>query len=388
MKKKAPKSHRRLPIDFGDEPLCPVPIRRSAGPVHVNPRGLSLSLSGAKRRWSRRPSPRRQAFRSVASLSPGNDVGLYFDPSGFKIYLSSLERRRGFTLVEVLVVLALLSLIVFALMAVFSSTQRAFRASMTQTDTLEGGRAVVDLIASDLEGMTPSYGVSNSGAAANGSLNFVATVKNQPFSSPPSPLYQSLVGSPSGIFRTNVLEDVFMLSKANINGVPSWIGTGYSVNTNLPDGTLYPLYRFYMATNAALGTLGQFMIYTNFATLQYTNSAIWSHMMDGVVNLTVRAYDTNGIWMTNGYNLALTTNLIHNTVFQPPLSGEVGLYMVSNAVPASVQFELGTMEDRTLEHAESLSGVNQSNFLANAVGQVHVFVRRVWIRNLDLSAYQ
>ena len=46
-----------------------------------------------------------------------------------------------------LVVMALLSLIVLALMAVFNSTQTAFRASVTQTDILEAGRAAMDLIA-------------------------------------------------------------------------------------------------------------------------------------------------------------------------------------------------------------------------------------------------
>ena len=40
-----------------------------------------------------------------------------------------------------LVTLALLSLIVLALMTVFNSTQTAFRASLTQTDILESGRA-------------------------------------------------------------------------------------------------------------------------------------------------------------------------------------------------------------------------------------------------------
>jgi nitric oxide reductase large subunit len=63
-------------------------------------------------------------------------------------------------------------------------------------------------------------------------------------------------------------------------------------------------------------------------------------------------------------------------------------YFMSNAIPASVQIELGTMEDHTLVHAEGLSGVNQSNYLANAAGQVHIFRQRVWIRNIDLTAYE
>jgi prepilin-type N-terminal cleavage/methylation domain-containing protein len=67
----------------------------------------------------------------------------------------------GFTLVEILVVVVLMSLIVLALMAVFNSTQAAFRASLTQTDVLEGGRSVIGLVKADLEGMTPSFGQSN-----------------------------------------------------------------------------------------------------------------------------------------------------------------------------------------------------------------------------------
>ena len=43
-------------------------------------------------------------------------------------------------------------------MAVFNSTQTAFRASVTQTDVLEGGRAAMDMIAGDLREMAPSLG--------------------------------------------------------------------------------------------------------------------------------------------------------------------------------------------------------------------------------------
>ncbi len=60
-----------------------------------------------------------------------------------------------------MVVMALLSLIVFALMAVFNSTQAAFRASVTQTDVLESGRAAMEMITTDLRAMSPSLESSN-----------------------------------------------------------------------------------------------------------------------------------------------------------------------------------------------------------------------------------
>ena len=76
------------------------------------------------------------------------------------------------------------------------------------------------------------------------------------------------------------------------------------------------------------------------------------------------------------------------TNFLPWVPGEVGLSFYSNALPASVEVELGVLEDRALQRAESLPFVAQTNYLAQHAGQVHIFRQRVWIRNVDPSAYQ
>src|SRR5580698_5587978 len=95
--------------------------------------------------------------------------------------------RSAFSMVELLVAMTLMTLIVLALMAVFNSTQRAFRASVTQTDILEGGRATMDLISTDLRGMVPSDGVSNlvyyagNNTYALGAVNFLAVTNNCQF---------------------------------------------------------------------------------------------------------------------------------------------------------------------------------------------------------------
>jgi hypothetical protein len=281
-----------------------------------------------------------------------------------------------------MVAMTLLSLIVLALMAVFTSTQRAFRAGLTQTDTLETGRAVMNMITDDLGGMTPSFGSGNATNSFYTPVNFSVDFTN--YVSPPSPLIQPLVGSSQQ--RTNVLEKIFILSRNN----QTWTGTGYIVGNNLPDGTLYPLYRFSMTTNAGTGDAGRSGLYNNFTGIPLSNSNVWSHLMDGVVDLRVRAYDTNGIWMTNGYSFG-QSNTLKNTRFIPSPWGEVGYYMYSNSLPASVEIELGTIEDRTLQHAESLVDLaptySQSNYLAGAAGKVHIFRQRVWIRNMDTSAY-
>jgi type II secretory pathway pseudopilin PulG len=304
---------------------------------------------------------------------------------------STLNRLRAFTLIEILVVVVLMSFIVLALMAVFNSTQAAFRASLTQTDVLEGGRAVMGLIKSDLESMAPSFGQSNQPAANGYSTVPVNFYANTNFNY--QPLVQLLAGS--GYQRTNVLEEFFILTRQNT----TWTGIGYVVDTTSTDH-LNPLYRFTMSTNVM--TAGPAGLYYNFLTNRpawtkvpiSSANASFSHLMDGVVHLTVRAYDNNGQWMTNTveiYNGRFATN--RNVCFLLPATlGETGFYMFSNTLPASVEIELGVLEDRTIQRAESLPNVApvwaSSNYLSQRAGQVHLFRQRFPIRNVDPSAYQ
>ena len=272
--------------------------------------------------------------------------------------------------------MTLLTLIVIALMGVFNNTQAAFRASVTQTDVLEGGRAAMDLITADLRAMSPSFDYSN------GAVNFYVNINT---ASPP--LTNTLVGSVSGAPRINLVENFFVLSRNN----QTWTGTGYVVITNSVQGNLYSLYRFSMTTNVSSAN-GPAMLYVNFINgiSSYTNSPPWSHLLDGVVGLRVRAFDNNGYWMTNNLNFAggqVTTN--NSVQFLPSAFGEIGFYMFSNALPASVEIEMATVEDRTLQRAESRpAGTLRDQYLQGQAGKVHVFRQRVTIPNVDPSAYQ
>ncbi|MGA9453349.1 MAG: prepilin-type N-terminal cleavage/methylation domain-containing protein [Verrucomicrobiia bacterium] len=305
---------------------------------------------------------------------------------------SKIVNIRAFSLIEVLVVITLLSLIVLALMAVFNSAQTAFRASVTQTDVLGGGRATMDMISADLRQMAPSLGYSNSLVQfrptfyycnSNNPVNFYAGTNKYGI----QPLVQSLAGSTQ--LRTNVLENLFILGRGNLNGQPTWSGTGYLV-WPVATNALYSLYRFYITTNvaaspnpAALFNIFMSAIFTS----AFTNN--WSHLLDGVVDLRVRAYDPNGFWMTNGYPYGYT-NVVKNAIFLPPAGGECGFYLFSNTLPASVEVELGVLEDRTLQRAATWpnGSLAQSNYLAGAAGKVHLFRQRVTIPNVDPSAYQ
>lgn len=285
---------------------------------------------------------------------------------------------RGFSLLEVLVVVSLLSLIVLALMEVFSSTQRAFRASVTQADVLEGSRAAVDLITSDLRGMTPAG--SAAGMATGNPVNFFVFANYNYY----TPLAQSLPGS--SVTRTNLLNYFFALSRQNTK----WIGVGYIVDSSSAS-PLYPLYRFYAETNTATSPRALYDMFANQINLaQFTNM---SHIIDGVAHLTVRAQDPSGNWIYSGYSNVL------NTQFYSPFTapsgpngyGEAQLFMFSNTVPAAVELELGVLEDQTLARAESLptSPVDRRTpYLQSQAGTVHVFRQRVTIPNVDRTAYQ
>lgn len=301
-------------------------------------------------------------------------------------------------MVELLVTMTLLSLIVLALMAVFSSTQRAFRASVTQTDVLEGSRAAMDLMSTDLRAMTPCDGYYSftgnfypaSSVISTNPVNFFVLDNSYAYCSYSGggallyhPLQQSLPGT--GVQRVNTLNYFFSLGRENTK----WTGVGYVVNaTN--QSPLYPLYRFYAETNIAASPVGLYWAFVNAVNQsQWTNM---SHVLDGVVHLTVRADGASGYWMTNFYQWRGTqwsTN--DNMWFLPPLppSPEVGCFCFSNVVPAAVELELGVLEDRTLQRAESLPflSVAQSNYLAQQSGHVHLFRQRVTIPNVDPSAY-
>ena len=313
--------------------------------------------------------------------------GLRIDPKAGGPITSANRERSAFSLVEVMVVVSLLSLIVLALMAVFSSTQRAFRAAVTQTDVLEGSRAAMELMASDLRAMTPSDGASNA------AVNFVVTNNYNNRNILPL-LVQSLPGTTRS--RSNLLQEVFILNHLN-NG---WWGVGYAIKTNssgnpnLP-GNLYSLYR--MQYPLPPGTndptfLFNSQVFRNFF-VNPTNGG--SHLLDGVVHFVVRAYDLNGVWLTNGYTAGQTNKLKTNAVSFYRLTsggvrnGECGVLMSSNAVPAAVELQLGVLEDRTLQHAEALpTDTARTNYLWDKSGNVHLFRQRVTISNVDPTAYQ
>jgi hypothetical protein len=297
---------------------------------------------------------------------------------------------------------------VIGLFAMFNQTQRAFRLGMTQSDILEAGRAVTEMIPRELEQTAPSY---------RNAVNF--SVVMIPNSAPLPPLTQSLPGTT--LARTNLLQDCFILQRQN----QSWIGIGYCVRTNDSTGRLWlpevspgklgagTLYRFATSTNnlRADGLRSDpSQLYVDFRNACVPGAAASTNatrICDGVVHFRLRAFATNGFplfgdslnlantnacfrtnSLTLGYSLVRQTLAVPNLDYPDNWSG---LYFASNAVPATVEMELGLLEQSAWDRYNSIG--NDAARLAyiqreDISSRVHLFRQRIPIRNVDPLPYQ
>jgi len=311
--------------------------------------------------------------RSTFGLSPGPSA-----PWCSGRIVCHRPSNGAFSVIEILVVVTLISVIILGLVAMFSQTQRAFRTGMTQTDVLESGRMATDMISRELEQITPSYQDSNA-------PNFLVWLPLVP------PLVQALPGSTFP--RTNICDDVFFLTRRN----QDWVGIGYFVREgnpttgvlSLPPAGVGTLYRF--ETNApALSGLSPAHLYAGFLAAR-ANEAGNSKILDGVQHFRLNAYNTNGDWILFDRDISASGTQTNSDVrLSSIVPDEIGFYsFYSNAVPASVEMELGILEDRAWERFKSLpDAASQYRYVTNQVGRVHLFRQRVPIRNVDPIAYR
>jgi hypothetical protein len=284
---------------------------------------------------------------------------------------------------EVLTAMGLMSLIVFVLMSVFGNTQSAFRAGITQSDVLAGGRNTMDQIAQDVRGLTASGGYGPGWGGAQG-INLYC-VDNQTYTN----CYMTLPAGSS--YRTNVVQTVFLLGRQNT----TWVASGYLVVPNLTNNTLFPMYRYNATATLEQGPYG---LYTNFLAAVQNNELInvkqsnWSHLLDGVVHFVVRAYDTNGIAYPNGYtafNFPIYTNAYAFYYTGLPESGYI---LFSNDLPSSVDIQLGVLEDKALRRLQGFANLSpnlyNSYLYTNAANQMQLFRQHVAVPNCNVASFQ
>src|SRR4051812_38323136 len=92
--------------------------------------------------FHRAPNLRPTSSASRAMITMRTALSHPFAPAGFQPRpCATVCLRRGFSLIEILVVVALLSVIILGLVAMFHQTQKALLSTTTQVDFLEAGRA-------------------------------------------------------------------------------------------------------------------------------------------------------------------------------------------------------------------------------------------------------
>ena len=279
--------------------------------------------------------------------------------------LKGQNHRRAsaaFSLLEVMVAVALLAVIIVGLLAMFYQVQRAFRAGTSQGDLMEHGRTVLNLFARELQ----EAAASRFPGPNTGDRSIVTNLAVVPSVSPAGAAllsatsFQELSNSEQ---RENFLKDIFFLSRQN----DDWIFTAYRLSNAVSGvGTLYRLVARDTTNNPAFlsGALSTATPYNN------TN---FHRLVDGVVHFYVEAYDHKGLIMTNAWTTAFPGN-----------------YGFTNEVmPAYLDIELGVLEPSTFERfkARAESDPDQVTFstvkgqyLSKKAGRVQLFRQRVPLR--------
>jgi hypothetical protein len=278
------------------------------------------------------------------------------------------QKVSAFTLVEIIVAISLLTFIIVGLMATFEQVQRSFKSSVNQSDVLEPGRAVVDMMTRDLEQMTPAQlpPTFMSVLCPNFTAQFSPLFSQTPPMSLPSPS------------RTNVVQDIFFMSRIN----QDWAGTGYTVSNAVGGaGTLYRYYRQIPKLTQMTSTNptnNPAMLFSTFLSALPNPAASMGRIAEGVVHLQVRAFDTRGNLISSFLNIIISAS--PNPVGQPDYS------FYSNAVPAYLELEVGMLEPQILDRAKGMA--DPKAYLANnAAAHVQIFRQRIPIRNVDPSVY-
>ena len=273
-------------------------------------------------------------------------------------------RAPGFTVVELMVAISVMTLIVLVLYGLFDQTQRAMRGNVSQVDVLEGGRAAMDMIATDMEQMQ----ASNVRSATNLWVQLIRRQTVQQLSGP-------------GEVRFSELQECMFLTKPG----GYWEQFGYVVlphqnlNVTQPMGTLYRIALSNHVSQFTSNSLSGLYL-TNRANLfQYGTNALFQKVTDGVVHFRVRVLDAQGI--PHSLTNVVSTNVWMNLDPLATVQSELRYAFLDNALPAMVEVELGILDPQVVGRLKSMPNPTMAaEYLAKQSGRLHLFHQRIPIR--------
>jgi hypothetical protein len=267
----------------------------------------------------------------------------------------SRSRLSGLTLLEILVSSALLVVIVFGLTAMFGQTQRAFRGGLRQVDVLGGSRFALEMIARDLQQLTPSR--------SDRDFSFYSGLMADTW------LEVALPGQ-TGPGRRLFLKRAFMLNRTT-----NWQGIGYAVlnpdNLDEKGIVVGTLYRY--TTNATWLEGNRMFDTFDLDKNRLYNDRLLSPVLDGVVHFHLSVYDTTGERIFGSTNDFIQV--------ANDYAGEKRIAFSGPEVPAFVEVELGIIEPQVLEKIKAMDPVVARAFLERQAGKIHFFRQQIPIRS-------
>jgi type II secretory pathway pseudopilin PulG len=273
------------------------------------------------------------------------------------------RRHAAFTVLEIMVAVALLAVIIVGLLAMFYQVQRAFRAGTAQVDVMENGRAAISMITREMHEATAT--------GLHDVTNLVIVPARQG-------IQTSQVLS-SGDVRDNFLQDLCFLQRRNDdwNGIAyrftnAWTGVGTLVRYSWSwTNESNPFLNENTKSNLSLSVFRQ-----------PTGFDYGSQILDGVVHFQIEAYDAEGL-------LHRTYAPIDNGHVRFDHANQVYGFLSTN-LPAYLDIELRVLEPATLARFRARAETDltrATNYLAAQIGRTHVFRQRIPVRSAATIAF-
>ena len=285
---------------------------------------------------------------------------------------ASFGRRSAVTMIELLVAVTLISFIILALYQMFDKTQEQLRRAMAQVDTLENGRAIVDMLQRDLGKVTvPPFESTNFTFYRQESLRNVGT-------NGITVGFLNADGSTTNVFTNSLDRCLFLINDQSLRPT-NWGAIGYHVG-HPDDPTLQPtngigsLYRFAFHTNNNQMTPSFIGVLTS-AFLERGSTEVMSRVADNIVHFRVRTYPTD----------IMSTNLISVTRWEPPYVSVLQqiAYSTNVNLPSLVEVELGYVDEETAGIVTSFGDqYAASNYLAQVPQKMNLFRFLVPVKTL------
>ncbi|MBL9173904.1 MAG: prepilin-type N-terminal cleavage/methylation domain-containing protein [Verrucomicrobiales bacterium] len=308
----------------------------------------------------------------------------------------ALRRRskRGFSLLEMLIGIGILSVVVLALYALFDQTQKALRANVNQVDVSEGGRSVLDLLVRDVmraaaSGINTNYLVDRRGEIQRtvppGTNLVVIRTQGGLYGLP----WEQIFGDQGR--RKSALHELFYL----IEPQPGrWLGAGLFVAGENPMDTvdgLGTLWRYEDTSPVgARGVRGaeEISVLNN----RFLNDSAYrtnhvSRLIDGVVFFRVTPFGPQGQPLdatlvdevdrgVSNFPIPADTLIGPRTV--APAFPVDGTFFKNKMLPSAIEIELGILPTQLVDQYRSMDvPAVRNRFLTNNAANVLVFRQRI-----------